>query len=90
MNLNEHDFRIMCRNGSLAANTGFNVDRDCVMTTIVDGELVVRPNSKKMAGIVNALSSFDKYFQVDPDFKMYNLFKGTKHLLFKVSHVSLD
>lgn len=85
LQLNEHDYRIICRNGSLAGYTGFNVDKDCALTTIVDGEVVARPNSSKLPGIINALNSFDKYFQVDPDFKMFNVFKGTKHLLFKVT-----
>lgn len=85
LQLNENDYRIICRNGSLASFTGFNVDKDCALTTIVDGEVVARPNSSKLPGIINALNSFDKYFQVDPDFKMFNVFKGTKHLLFKVT-----
>uniref|UniRef100_A0A1B0DLF5 Transferrin-like domain-containing protein n=1 Tax=Phlebotomus papatasi TaxID=29031 RepID=A0A1B0DLF5_PHLPP len=87
--LNPHDFRVLCRNGSLAAYTGFDVDSDCVMTTIIDGEIVVRRDSTRRDGIVNALTSFDLYFQVQPDFKMYNIFAGVKHLLFKDSTIGL-
>uniref|UniRef100_A0A7G3B0J1 Putative transferrin n=1 Tax=Lutzomyia longipalpis TaxID=7200 RepID=A0A7G3B0J1_LUTLO len=87
--LNPNDFRIMCKNGSLAAYTGFNVDPGCVMTTIVDGEIVVRRNSTRRDGIVNALTSLDLYFQNQPDFKMYNIFAGVKHLLFKDSTIGL-
>lgn len=88
--MNPHDFRVLCRNGSLAAYTGFDVDSDCVMTTIIDGEIVVRRDSTRRDGIVNALTSFDLYFQVQPDFKMYNIFAGVKHLLFKVSFIKID
>lgn len=61
------------------------MDQDCALTTIVDGEIVVARNNRKTPGILNALSSFDKYFQSDPDFKMYNSFGGKRDLLFKVS-----
>lgn len=82
--MNPNDFRIMCRNGTLAKQTGFDVDSECPLTTIVDGEVVVRPKDSKTPGITNALISLDKYFQVDPDFKMYNIFNSERHLLFKV------
>uniref|UniRef100_A0A1L8DJ83 Putative transferrin n=2 Tax=Nyssomyia neivai TaxID=330878 RepID=A0A1L8DJ83_9DIPT len=87
--LNPNDFRILCRNGSLAAYTGFNVDPGCLMTTIVDGEVVVHRNSTRRDGIINALTSLDLYFQNQPDFKMYNIFGGVKHLLFKDSTIGL-
>lgn len=74
----------MCANGSMANRAGFDVDDNCPLTTIVDGEIVVAPQNKKTDGIINALMSFDKYFQNDPDFKMYNIFAGHKNLLFKV------
>lgn len=85
LGLNENDFRIICKNGSLAEQTGFNVDEECALTTIIDNEIVVRPKSDKIPGIINALASFDKYFAHNPDFKMYNVYNGYKHLLFKVS-----
>jgi hypothetical protein len=69
----------------LAEYTGFAVDSGCVLTTIVDGEIVVRRGSKKTRGIVSALTAFDKYLHIDPDFKMYNIFDDTKDVLFQVS-----
>lgn len=89
LTLNPNDFRILCRNGSLAANPGFDVDPDCVLTTIVDGEIVIRRRSDKNAGVINALLSLDKYLQSDPDFKMYNIFSGEKNLLFEDSSLGL-
>lgn len=82
--INPNDYRIICRNGSLASRPGFDVEEDCALTTIVDGEIVVARQNKKTNGIINALISFDKYFQSDPDFKLYNMFAGHKDLLFKV------
>lgn len=84
MGINPTDYRIICRNGSLANRPGFDVDDDCALTTIVDGEIVVSRQNRKTNGIINALISFDKYFQSDPDFKVYNIFAGQKNLLFKV------
>jgi hypothetical protein len=74
--------------GSLAEYTGFAVDSGCVLTTIVDGEIVVRRGSNKTGGIVSALTAFDKYLHIDPDFKMYNIFDDTKDVLFQVSWYS--
>lgn len=96
LGLNSADFRVLCRNGSLAAYPGFDVDSDCLLTKIVDGEVVSRRDSEKLAGTVNALISLDKYLQSDPKFKMYNHFNGVKDLLFKdttfglESHTSTD
>jgi Transferrin len=89
LNLNPNDFRIICRNGSLANAPGFDVDSNCFLTTIVDGEIVVRRNNPKNLGIVNALLSLDTYLQTDPDFKLYNIFNGEKDLLFEDSALGL-
>lgn len=89
LNLDENDFRILCRNGSLASTTGFNVDPSCFLTTLVDGEIVVNRNNSKNLGIVNGLISLDLYLQNDPDFKMYNIFNGQKDLLFEDSALGL-
>ncbi|KAG5669349.1 hypothetical protein PVAND_017237 [Polypedilum vanderplanki] len=89
LNLDENDFRILCRNGSLASSPGFNVDPGCFLTTIVDGEIVMRRNNPRNMGIVNALMSLDVYLQSDPDFKMYNIFNGERDLLFEDSALGL-
>lgn len=89
LSINPDDYRVLCRNGTLAAYTGFQVDDECLLTTIVDGEVVVRRQSSKTAGIVNALSSLDVYLQNDPDFRMYNIYGGIKDLLFEDSALGL-
>ncbi|KAL5276388.1 hypothetical protein ACFFRR_001925 [Megaselia abdita] len=88
ISVNENDFRIICRNGSLAQTTGFNVDDACMLTIIVDGEIMVR-RGVDHNGVVHALTALDKYFQSEPDFKMYNIFNGKKNLLFKDSTIGL-
>lgn len=89
LSLTPEHFRILCRNGSLAANPGFDVDESCMLTTIVDGEVVIRRKSDKNAAIINTLLSLDKYLQNDPDFKMYNIFNGERNLLFEDSSLGL-
>lgn len=85
LGIDPNEYRIICRNGTLADRTGFDVEQECALTTIVDGEIVVARNNHKTTGIINALSSYDKNFQSDPDFKMYNSFAEKRDLLFKVS-----
>lgn len=85
LGIDPNEYRIICRNGTLADRTGFDVEQECALTTIVDGEIVVARNNHKTTGIINALSSYDKYFQSDPDFKMFNSFAGQRDLLFRVS-----
>lgn len=97
-NLDEHaralsvhpeNFRIICRNGSLAAYPGFDVDPACFLTTIVDGEIVTRRRSDKKAAVINAMLSLDLYLRNDPDFKLYNIFASEKNLLFEDSALGL-
>lgn len=88
--LNSADFRVLCRNGSLAAYPGFDVDADCLLTKIVDGEVVVRRDVDKLAGTMNVLLSLDKYLQSDPKFKMYNHYNGVTDLLFKDTTFGLE
>lgn len=89
LNVNPNDFRVLCRNGSLAAYPGFDVDSGCFLTTIVDGEVVTQRNTDKTDSIVNVLLSLDKYLQNEPDFKMYNIFANETNLLFEDSAVGL-
>lgn len=90
LGLNSADFRVLCRNGSLAAYPGFDVDAECLLTKIVDGEVVARRDSDKLAGTVNALISLDKYLQSDPKFKLYNHYNGVQDLLFMDTTFGLE
>lgn len=37
-NVNTSDFRVLCKNGSLADYTGFDVDKTCALSTTIDSE----------------------------------------------------
>ncbi|EAA12967.4 AGAP011453-PA [Anopheles gambiae str. PEST] len=87
--MNASDYRVLCRNGTLAAYTGFNVDEECYLTTIVDGEIVVRRQWEQSDNIVHLLTSLDVYLLNDPDFRMYNIFAGQRNLLFEDSALGL-
>lgn len=85
------NFRVLCRNGTLAAYPGFDVDFDCALTSIVDGEIVTRrKDDAKTQGIRNALLSLDRYLLHDPSFRMYNIFNSAKDLLFQDSTLGLS
>lgn len=87
LKLNPEEYKIMCKDGKIVPTNGFEVDRDCPIVTIVDGEIIIKRRSPKGRDVVQALSSFDRYFSVNgnPDFKMYNKFNGIENLLFEVS-----
>lgn len=88
--VDESQFRILCRNGSLASRTGFDIDLSCALTTIVDGEIMVRRGTEKTTSIVHAIKAVDTYFQIGPDFKMYNIFNSERNLLFKDSTLGVS
>lgn len=37
--LNQHEYRMLCKNGSLAIHTGFNVDTNCAWSVTIDSEV---------------------------------------------------
>lgn len=90
-NITESEFRVLCKNGSLAAYTGFKVDKGCVLTTIVDSEVVSKRSSTKNGDIGITLLNFEKRFGTDrvKPFEVFNIFNNTKDLLFKDSTLGL-
>lgn len=85
LNLNLNDFRIICKNGSHAAEPGISVDHNCFMNTFVPGEIVMRKDSDKIADVRNMLFSLHKYSLNVIDFKLNSSFDGKENLLFKDS-----
>jgi len=87
----EHNFRILCKNNTLAKEIGFDVDLNCPLTTIVDGEIVMYRKSPKTSSVVHVLKALEHYFirKNDPSFKIYNIYEGQRNLLFKDSTVGL-
>lgn len=44
LTIDPHYYQVICRNGSLAKSTGFDVDPDCALATYVDSESSIRAN----------------------------------------------
>lgn len=80
------NFRVLCKNGTLASYTGLDVDSDCALAVITKTEVVTRRNSTKREDIDVALQEFEEWFGVNSHkpFELFNVFNGTKDLLFKV------
>ncbi|XP_031637288.1 transferrin-like [Contarinia nasturtii] len=82
LGINPNEFQVICKNGTLAEYTGFDVDSNCALASFVDSEIVVKPKNPKTEGIINALISYEKYFAVDPELKIFSTFNGHMDLLF--------
>lgn len=76
---------MLCRNGSLAANTGLEVNDDCALATIVDSEVMIKATDPNKADIAIVLLNFEKRFGLDRTkaFEIFNTFNSTKDLLFR-------
>ncbi|KAK5649218.1 hypothetical protein RI129_000247 [Pyrocoelia pectoralis] len=46
-----NDFKVLCKNGSVASAPGFNVDENCALTKIIDSEVLAKKVSSKLANI---------------------------------------
>lgn len=84
-NINERSYRVLCRNGTLATHTGFNVDDNCALTVITNSEVVSRRNDFKNKDLSVALMEFENKFNIYTPFELFKAFNGTKDLLFPVS-----
>lgn len=90
LKIDTSQYKILCRDGTLIATNNFDdIPLDCPLVTIVDGEIVVKRNSGKQRGVVNAINSFDRYFNLNgnPNFKLYDKFNGELNVLFEDSTV---
>ncbi|XP_033220066.1 transferrin-like [Belonocnema kinseyi] len=89
---NQDQYRVLCKNGSLATNTGFNVDDNCTWAITIDSEVVSRNTNSEVdeSNIVEVLLKLDKWFSYyRTPIHLYKQFNNTKDLLFKDSTVSL-
>ncbi|XP_063707817.1 transferrin-like [Culicoides brevitarsis] len=91
LKLDPQDYKIMCRNGTIVPTNNFEVDTNCPLITMIDGEVVIKRNSQKTKDVVHVLSSFDRYFNLNrnPDFKIFDAFNGKEDVLFEHSTVGL-
>jgi len=90
-NVNSSEFRVLCKNGSLASNTGFDVDDNCVLASVIDSEVVSKRNGPKNADLGVVLLNFERRFGTDPvkAFEVFSVFNSTYDLLFKESTLGL-
>lgn len=85
--INTTNLRVLCKNGSLASYPGLDVDDNCALAIITTSEVVSRRSSIKNADLHLILQEFEHWFGVNlhKPFELFNVFNGTKDLLFKVS-----
>lgn len=86
LKLDPLDYKIMCRNGTIVPTNNFEVDHNCPLITMIDGEVVIARRNPKTKDVVHVLNSFDRYFNLNsnPDFKIFDKFNGVEDLLFEV------
>lgn len=80
-------FRVISKNGSLAAYNGFEVDEAAPISIMVAGEIIVKNGTTKYDDILLYLRSIEVEFgeKLQKPFKVFDAFDGTKNLLFPVS-----
>ncbi|XP_043276631.1 transferrin-like [Venturia canescens] len=95
-----HEYRVLCKNGSLAMYTGFEVDEPCALSVTIDSEVIGRKeNSVKSTtqvlgeDVTLALLKLENWLGYRPDahrpIRIYDSFTGSSNLLFKDSTVGL-
>ncbi|KAJ8704110.1 hypothetical protein PYW07_013404 [Mythimna separata] len=96
LNLNETNFRALCRNNTLAASTGINIDDGCLLAYVVDAEVVTRRNDPLYNALNTLLDSLGGYFGYLSEnrnqlinLEIFSPLNGAKDLLFKDSTIGL-
>ncbi|KAK0081042.1 hypothetical protein PV325_012898 [Microctonus aethiopoides] len=91
------DFRVLCKNGSLAGYSGFDVDDDCALSVTIDSEIVGRKydlSDFQNNDTTDALLKIEDWLGYRPysrrAIRIYESFKGYHDLLFKDSTVGLE
>lgn len=50
---NEHKYRVLCKNGTLAMNTGFDVGEECAWSVTIDSEVNIFHSWRYFLPIIN-------------------------------------
>ncbi|XP_018395848.1 PREDICTED: transferrin-like [Cyphomyrmex costatus] len=94
--VNSNTYRVLCKNGSLAQQSGFNVGEDCALSVTIDSEVVGRKTDAEQISRTDttlALLKLEDWlgYRVNArrPIHIYGPFNGTKDLLFKDSSVGL-
>ncbi|XP_072941383.1 transferrin-like [Epargyreus clarus] len=97
LNLNPSDYRALCRNNTLAAFTGVNIDQGCLLAYVVDSEVLARRNDPGWNSLNALLDALDTYFGYNAatstqliNLEIYSPFDGVSDLLFKDTAVGLS
>ncbi|KAJ8921907.1 hypothetical protein NQ315_008540 [Exocentrus adspersus] len=77
-------YRVLSKNGSLAAYTGLNVDEEAALTILTAGEVIAKADSAKKGDIVLLLRGIELEFgqRLEKSFKAFESFNYTTDLLF--------
>ncbi|XP_026318493.1 transferrin-like [Hyposmocoma kahamanoa] len=94
LSLQANQFRALCRNNSLAANPGVNIDSNCLLAHVVDMEVLTRRNdplSNALSVLLDNLEDHFGYAVNAPliDLEIFSPFDGVSNLLFKDSVMGL-
>lgn len=87
----QEQFRIISKNGSLAAYAGLNVDEEAPIIIIISGELVFEDASSNTTARYNDTVLYLREMEVEfgsrleKSFKVFDQFNHTRNLLFPVS-----
>uniref|UniRef100_A0A1E1WT36 Transferrin-like domain-containing protein n=1 Tax=Pectinophora gossypiella TaxID=13191 RepID=A0A1E1WT36_PECGO len=96
LGLDGSQFRALCRNNTLAATTGVNVDNNCLLAYVVDAEVVTRRNDPLTNALAILLENLDLYFGYIAEsgaqlinLEIFSPFDGVSDLLFKDTAIGL-
>ncbi|XP_059044831.1 transferrin-like [Achroia grisella] len=94
LQLNPENYRALCRNNTLAASTGVNIDDGCLLAYIVDAEVLTRRNDPIANSLNTLLDSLDVFFGYNPSTQLVNLhlyspFDTVNDLLFKDTTIGI-
>ncbi|XP_050559441.1 transferrin-like [Spodoptera frugiperda] len=96
LQLEETQFRALCRNNSLALRTGIEIDDGCLLSLVFDSEIVVRRSDPYYNSLSTLMDSLDTYFGYIAangnqliNIEIYSPFNGVSHLLFRDTAISL-
>ncbi|KAJ8667093.1 hypothetical protein QAD02_008755 [Eretmocerus hayati] len=92
----QNEYRVLCKNGSLALNFGFDVDAACALSVTIDSEVVSRrdlkdPQLEDVKRVLLKIRDWLGYRGAGSRriIRVFDRFNGSKHLLFKDSTTAL-
>ncbi|XP_011310325.1 transferrin [Fopius arisanus] len=93
--INQNDYRVFCKNGSLAVNPGFDTDENCALSVTIDSEVVGRSSNREVENMDTtiALLKLEAWLGYTSlarrTIRIYDSFIGHRDMLFKETTVGL-